>query len=110
VIFRRQRKTGQRGTVIGTSHPKAAEFDLSAGGLPVMKIYGTQDGLSSVSEIVENSIFLPDDTIWVEIDGGNHAQFGYYGPQLGASPATIILEEQQRITISAMQNFLNKIE
>jgi hypothetical protein len=96
--------------LIGTTHPKDGEFDLSARDLPVMKIYGTQDGLASVAEIVETSVLLPEDTIWVAIDGGNHAQFGYYGTQLGDNRATISRAEQQEITISAMLNFLKNID
>jgi hypothetical protein len=29
----------------------------------------------------------------VSIEGGNHAQFGWYGPQEGDNPATISREE-----------------
>ena len=36
----------------------------------------------------------------VEIEGGNHAQFGNYGPQKGDLPATISAEEQQKQTVS----------
>jgi len=34
-------------------------------------------------------------TQWVAIDGGDHAQFGWYGPQDGDQPATISREAQQ---------------
>jgi len=60
--------------LIGTSHPKDSEFDLSNSGLHVMKIYATRDGLASPSEVEETSKFLPGDTVWVRIDGGNHSQ------------------------------------
>ena len=33
----------------------------------------------------------------IEIEGGNHAQFGNYGPQEGDLPATISVEEQQAL-------------
>lgn len=42
----------------------------------------------------------------VEIEGGNHAQFGNYGPQKGDLPATISAEEQQKQTVEAIQAFL----
>ena len=42
----------------------------------------------------------------VEIEGGNHAQFGNYGPQKGDLPATISAEEQQTQTVEAISNFI----
>lgn len=42
----------------------------------------------------------------VEIEGGNHAQFGNYGPQKGDLPATISTEEQQAQTVDAIEQFL----
>ena len=96
--------------LIGTSHPKDDEFDLSNSGLLVMKIYATHDGLASVSEIEETSKFLPNDTIWVKIDGGNHSQFGYFGTLLGDGRAEISHEEQQGMTISAILSMLNDVD
>ena len=42
----------------------------------------------------------------MEIEGGNHAQFGNYGPQKGDLPATISAEEQQKQTVEAIEAFL----
>ena len=42
----------------------------------------------------------------VEIEGGNHAQFGNYGPQEGDLPATISAEEQQAQTVAAISGFI----
>ncbi len=75
-----------------------------------MKIYATRDGLASVSEIEETSKFLPNDTIWIKIDGGNHSQFGYFGTLLGDGRAEISREEQQEMTISAILSMLNDVD
>ncbi len=96
--------------LIGTSHPKDIKFDLSNRSLMVMKIYATHDGLASASEIAETSVYLPDETIWVEIDGGNHAQFGYYGTQLGDNHADISREEQHEMTVSAILSLLYAVD
>lgn len=88
--------------LIGTSHPKEAAFDLSSATLSVTKIYATNDGLASVEEVEANAEYLPDDTTWVLIDGGNHSQFGYYGSQLGDNTATITREQQQELLIEAI--------
>lgn len=96
--------------LIGTSHPKDSKFDLSKSGLLVMKIYATRDGLASLSEIEETSKFLPGDTIWIKIDGGNHSQFGYFGTLLGDGRAEISREEQQEVTISAILSMLKDVD
>lgn len=41
----------------------------------------------------------------MEIQGGNHAQFGNYAPQQRDSP-TITSDEQQRQTMEAIEVFL----
>ncbi|HKJ39088.1 MAG TPA: alpha/beta hydrolase [Anaerolineales bacterium] len=96
--------------LIGTSHPKEKAFDLSNTNLSVTKVYASNDGLASVKEVEANAIYLPDDTNWVFIQGGNHSQFGYYGAQLADNAATISREEQQKITIEAVITALNNIQ
>jgi len=96
--------------LIGTSHPKEEAFDLSSTTLAVTKIYATNDGLASVEEVEAGSQFLPDDTKWVLIEGGNHSQFGYYGSQLGDNAATISRERQQELTVNAILSALNNLQ
>ncbi len=47
------------------------------------------------------------DTTWVPIEGGNHAQFGYYGDQPGDGQATISREDQQSQTVEAAIQMLS---
>jgi len=96
--------------LIGTSHPKEEAFDLSDTTLSVTKIYASNDGLASLEEVQANAIYLPEDTNWVLIEGGNHGQFGYYGKQLGDNEATISREEQQKLTIEAVLTVLNNVQ
>ena len=96
--------------LIGTSHPKEATFDLSNSTLTVTKIYAANDGLASVSEVEANAVYLPDNTTWTLIEGGNHSQFGYYGSQLGDNAATISREQQQEITFEAILAALNEVQ
>ena len=63
-----------------------------------LTIYG------SLNQSVEDHIDYTENI--VEIQGGNHAQFGNYGPQKGDLPATISAEEQQRQTVEAIAAFL----
>jgi surfactin synthase thioesterase subunit len=95
--------------LIGTSHPKEAAFSLSSSQIPVTKIFASEDGLASVAEVEANRGFLPQQTTWTKIAGGNHAQFGYYGTQLGDGQAIISREQQQQDTAVAILTFLNNL-
>ena len=48
-----------------------------------MTIHGTNDGLVSTKQIDDSLKLLPPSTVRVEINGANHAQFGWYGSQSG---------------------------
>lgn len=92
--------------LVGTSHPKEAAYDLSQIELPVIKIYASEDGLASVAEVEQNKIYLPAATEYFLIEGGNHAQFGWYGLQLGDQKATLERETQQAMLLRAILNFI----
>ena len=48
--------------------------------------------------------------LFVPIEGGDHAQFGWYGPQSGDNPATISREEQQAQIVQATVDFLGSLK
>lgn len=91
--------------LIGTSHPR--EQDHSRLQVPVMKVYASNDGLASPAEVEQYRPNLPPQTQLVRIEGGNHAQFGWYGSQLGDDKATISREDQQAQLLEAVVGFLN---
>lgn len=93
------------GLLLLAAYP-AANDDLSSAGLSVTSVYGTLDGLATPEKIANSSALLPVDTGWVAIEGGNHAQFGWYGPQAGDNPAAIEHEEQHNQTINAALELL----
>ena len=82
------------GIALWASYP-ANRDDLSTSNLKAVSIYGTRDGLSSLTQIQASQALLPSDTRWVSIEGGNHAQFGWYGPQAGDNEAAISRADQQ---------------
>lgn len=98
-----------RGVIFLGSYPLAAS-QLKDSGLAVISIYGTLDGVSEPREVRAAELVLPANTVWVAIEGGNHAQFGYYGDQSGDNAATISREEQQRQTAEAIISFLSSLE
>jgi len=78
--------------------------------LAISSIYGTNDGLATVEDIEASRENLPANTIYVEITGGNHAQFGYYGEQGGDNPADISHEEQVTQTVNAILALLVRVD
>ena len=67
-----------------------------------LTIYG------SLNQSVEDHIDYMENI--VEIQGGNHAQFGNYGPQKGDPPANISAQEQQAQAVAAIEAFLGSAD
>ncbi|MNI57192.1 hypothetical protein D3C73_1122390 [compost metagenome] len=57
----------------------------------------------------EGRSYLPGNTVYSSIEGGNHGQFGSYGPQKGDGVPTITEEEQQARTAQAMLDWLGNL-
>ncbi len=96
------------GLVLWASYP-AKNNDLSDPNLAVLSIYASEDGLSTLDKIDASKPLLPPDTTFVEIKGGNHAGFGWYGPQKGDGEAIISKSEQQAQIATATAAFLNAL-
>ncbi len=62
------------------------------------------DGMDS--EKFDASLSYVDNATIYNIEEGNHAQFGWYGPQKGDGEATITTLEQQNIVINQILNFI----
>lgn len=57
---------------------------------------------------LEKSVhYLPQDYVSYEIEGGNHAQFGWYGNQKGDGVATIETKVQQEIIVEQVLSFID---
>lgn len=92
------------GLVLWASYPAGSSDFSRRPDFPILSIYGTEDfGLDGIEA---SRALLPATTEWVVMDGGNHAQFGWYGPQPGDGTARISREEQQEDIISATVEFL----
>ncbi|MBQ9930889.1 MAG: alpha/beta hydrolase [Firmicutes bacterium] len=80
--------------------------DLSASGLEVLSVYGSQDRVMDRQAYAENLGNLPGDFTEVVLEGGCHAGFGLYGPQKGDGIPTISSEEQIRQTSGILAEFM----
>lgn len=75
---------------------------------PTLSIYGSNDGNLNKKSYNEAKHLMSNLTEFV-IDGGNHAQYGYYGNQSGDNPADITPEDQQNQTVTEILEFINRL-
>ena len=72
--------------------------------LPVLSVYGTEDGVLNRANYEKNLANVPN-LQEVVIEGGNHAQFGSYGEQRGDGEASIDPGMQWNETAEAILEF-----
>jgi hypothetical protein len=89
--------------------------ELQKTAIKVLSVYGSLDGRATPEQVKENAVYLPEDTVFEEIEGGNHTQFGWIDPSPYPYPyleqdnaATITIEEQQEIIVRATADFLKQ--
>ena len=95
------------GVIFYASYPQGDELKNSD--VEVTSVYGSDDGVANLEKITQSKDLLPASTTFVEIDGGNHAQFGSYGEQSGDNPAEISADEQTNIAADASIKLLDSI-
>ncbi len=76
--------------------------DLTSGGLEVLSVYGSEDGVLNREKYEKYRPNLPSDVRETVIDGGCHAYFGAYGAQKGDGTPRITREEQTAQTVLAI--------
>jgi alpha/beta hydrolase family protein len=72
----------------------------------VISVFANYDGLATVEDIKASKNTLPDTTEWLEIKGGNHAQFGWFGDMDKDGKAIITREIQQGLVLGAALELL----
>lgn len=93
------------GLALIASYPASSD-DLSDVDFDVVSIYGSRDGVLDEESFSESVPLLPPRTRFVSIEGGNHAQFGNYGPQSGDLDAAIKAEDQRWQTVTTIGEML----
>lgn len=88
------------------SYPQGEE--LKDSDKKVVTIWGNNDGVADLDKV--KGAALPKDTTYVEINGGNHAQFGDYGDQKSDNKAEISEDEQIDIAVKATIDLLNSLK
>jgi len=100
------------GVVLWASYPTEI-WRIDDKDLKVISIYGTKN--PNIENFPASAEHLPPDTPFVKIDGGNHAQFGWYDAnscpeEMDRTPADITIEEQQAIIIQSTVDFLKQFD
>jgi pimeloyl-ACP methyl ester carboxylesterase len=80
--------------------------DLSNNSISAISIFGTTNNFPNTDNFNDKRHLYPDDTLFVAIEGANHAQFGDYGPQKGDVVAAISLAEQHERVAEIMLDFI----
>ena len=80
--------------------------DLTASGLDVLSVYGSEDGVLNMGKYESYRGNLPETAVEIVIPGGNHAGFGSYGAQDGDGEASISPAEQIQYTAERIAEFV----
>ncbi len=79
--------------------------DISDISLPVLFVYGTLDD-ANIELVASNKQYVPPQTIWVQIEGANRADFSYWGPMAADVGSTIPKAEIQSQAAEATIAFM----
>jgi len=81
--------------------------DLSDNTISGISIFSTMNNFPNTENFNDKKHLLPADTLFIGIEGANHAQFGDYGPQKGDVVASMSLAEQHKQVAEIMLDFIN---
>ena len=73
-----------------------------------LSIYGSKDSVLNMTMYKNHSSYFPKGYKNHVIKGGNHANYGYYGKQLGDQDSSISRKDQIDLTVSYIADFINQ--
>jgi pimeloyl-ACP methyl ester carboxylesterase len=95
-----------QGLVLLAAYPPNGD-DLAASGIEALTEVGTLDTVVNRANLAAGRALLPASATYLDLEGGNHAQFGDYGPQPGDNPnPTMSAAEQLRRALEGTLNVL----
>ena len=98
-----------QGVAFWASYPSTSD-NMSTTDLKGLSTYGSNDQVLDRDTFNATVSLLPHGTIMQVIQGGNHAQFGNYGPQQGDGMATISAADQQAQAADLTARLLRAVE
>ena len=91
------------GLILLASYP-TEKLDSS---INTVLIYGSEDNVLNMEKYEASKELIPENSQETIIEGGNHAQFGSYGPQEGDGKAGISADEQTEETADIIVSVIN---
>ena len=74
--------------------------------LAVLELHGSADGVLNREKLAAGRQYLPASAVCEELPGGNHAQFGAYGPQKGDGAAAVTGAEQLAWAVDRIEQMI----
>ena len=84
-------------------------MDFSESDIRLLSIFGSEDGVLNLEKYTENKSHFSKNAKEVVIEGGNHAGFGFYGPQKKDGKASISSINQIEQTARLILEFIPTI-
>lgn len=91
------------GVIFLASYPISS---MKGSALNAFSISGEVDGLAVPDDIEKSRDHVPDDSVFYQIQNGNHANFGMYGPQKGDNDSSLTSKQQMDETIEQILRWL----
>lgn len=85
-----------------------ASYATTPVSVPVLSIVGSEDSVLDQTRYRSAKVNYLSGFEEITIAGGNHAQFGWYGPQEGDSPAQLSVQAQQDYVVDAILDFIDQ--
>lgn len=95
---------GIDGLVLLASYPSSEIDD----GIRLLSVTGDMDGCLDKKDYSGSIPYCPSDTEFFVIEGGNHSQFGDYGQQSGDGNASVSRDEQQRMLVDKIDQWIKQ--
>lgn len=83
-----------------------ASYSQESINVPTLSIYGSNDSVLNMEKYNESKPLFKSNFTEFIINGGNHAQFGYYGNQSDDGQANISAENQQKQCVDEIIKFI----
>ncbi len=108
-IYAKKNRQIVAGMIFLASYPSKGGA-LNDTGMKVLSIRASNDKLTTREKVEAARRLLPESARYVVIEGGNHAQFGTYGPQRNDGAASIPAVDQQRAVLDSILAFLASVQ
>jgi hypothetical protein len=105
-IYTENNPTSIDAIALWDSYP-ADSADLSDNDLAALSIFGTTNAVPNTDNFDDKRHLMPTGTVFIGLEGANHAQFGAYGPQKGDVIASMSMAEQHDQVAAIMLEFIS---